>query len=1320
MPATIPLTCNATFIQFVGQPTEWVNINLVTGKPVSQGFLNPADYVNAIGYNILDNFLYGYDLTVNQIVRIDAGGNLTMLGLPTGLTATTNGYNTGCFDDRGYFYLYFSQIARMYVVDLRPGSASYMRLVDPTNGYAVQTSSYGVALVNGTPNIADWVWLPSTATTGSNTNGFLYGIVNGGAMARVNIDNAHVINMTTTGPAYASSYGAMSVDVDLNVYAVANENGNVYRYTINGTTATGLYFSNTYFDSHNDGAMCRIAKVLVDFGDAPDTGIGNGAGNYSTLLAKNGPRHQVIDGLMLGTTITAEDDAYQNTTATGDDLLQGIQDDGLATPLPILSPSATSYQLNVTATNNLAAPANLYAWVDFNQNGLFEVTESTVITVPANSGTATYPLDFTVPSGTKLTAGNTFVRLRLTTDTLTQASDSLGQDNASLGPAGDGEVEDYLLQISPLADLQVTKIADVDAIQVADEITYTITITNNGPDTATSPLLVDAIPAELKSPTYSIDNGITWQDVQLGSMTLPDLTVGSSFNVLVKGIVVKSATGQIENIATVTATTPDPDMSNNTATVTTTITPTADVGIVKINTPPNVAPGDTLTYNLIISNAGPVDATNTTITDVETKALLNPEFSFDGFTWSPWSGNINYGTLVAGTSTTVYLRGTVDATGASSLINVASITSDILDPNPDNNTSSATTTITDVPIPTEADLDIEKSLIVPDLVPGTNASYQLVVTNHGPSAAENIVLIDPLPNGFVSPQYSIDNGTTWQAWTGSLSLDTMAADEVKTVLIDALLSPATLDAITNTATVYASTPDPDMTNNTSTTETAIDRQATINITKTASPNPVNVGNDLTYTVYVQNEGPSYAQHVVVKDVVPTAVTNPVFSTDGISWSPWTGAYTIDSLPSGGARTLLIRGTVSSSDDEVLTNSASVTSDITPETRATTDTRVRNQADLGIVKWTTTNSVVVGDTLAFTLTVTNNGPSPATDVLVTDPVPSGLADVTYSLDQLDWQPWDGSYLLGTLNNGDVAVVYLRGVVKAAAANQLINTAVVTSSTDDPNLNNNSNSFEVNVQQSADLAITKIADKATLASGDTVTYTLAVTNNGPSDVATATLADEIPIGLTAVEFSTNGTDWQPWVSPYQITALASGETTSIQIRGTVTSDAINFISNLATISSSIPDPNPTNNTAVNTVPVPIVCPECPDPPTPDPTGADLSITKTTNKSHAHRCKHIQYIIAVTNNGPEIADAVVLIDEVTDLLKPMYSINRGRSWLPWQDKLALGDMPANQIKIIHIAGKISNWAECPLTNTATVYSQTTDPNPINNSATVKTRLC
>ena len=294
-----PLECNTRMIQFVGRPTSWYNINVVTGQPTLQGPLSPADSVNAIGYNILDHYIYGYDQTTNNIVRVDDSGMLMQLPRPTGLPA--DGYNTGTFDLNGFLYLFVNNTDRFYTVDLRPESRTFLKLVSPANGYAEQTSNFGTAL-STIVNISDWVFNPA--------DGNLYGVQRNGVLTRISPTTGQVTALSTTAPNPNASFGAMAIDGNGTIYAIANNDGTIYEYTFTGNSAVGIAFSKTYFDSFNDGTMCPTAEIRVDYGDAPDTSSGNGPNDYNTRLANNGPRHELVDTLTLGTRVTAEADAY--------------------------------------------------------------------------------------------------------------------------------------------------------------------------------------------------------------------------------------------------------------------------------------------------------------------------------------------------------------------------------------------------------------------------------------------------------------------------------------------------------------------------------------------------------------------------------------------------------------------------------------------------------------------------------------------------------------------------------------------------------------------------------------------------------------------------------------------------------------------------------------------------------------------------------------------------------------------------------------------------------------------------------------------------
>ncbi len=176
--------------------------------------------------------------------------------------------------------------------------------------------------------------------------------------------------------------------------------------------------------------------VRMDFGDAPDSGVGTGAGNYNTNLNDNGPRHALFEdsGLFsdltgaakvyLGTGVTREFNGQPNATATGD------TDDGVTIP-PVFNAGST---VNVSVQST-AAGARLDYFFDFNADGDFTDPGETFNAV-LTSATQTVPV---VVPPTALT-GTTFARFRIST------AGSLGPT----GPANDGEVEDYQVNVSQL------------------------------------------------------------------------------------------------------------------------------------------------------------------------------------------------------------------------------------------------------------------------------------------------------------------------------------------------------------------------------------------------------------------------------------------------------------------------------------------------------------------------------------------------------------------------------------------------------------------------------------------------------------------------------------------------------------------------------------------------------------------------------------------------------------------------------------------------------------------------------------------------------
>ena len=191
----------------------------------------------------------------------------------------------------------------------------------------------------------------------------------------------------------------------------------------------------------------------------------------------------------------------------------------------------------------------------------------------------------------------------------------------------------------------------------------------------------------------------------------------------------------VTNTATAGSDLPDPDPSNNTSTVTVPVEPRADVAIVKRALSDKVVPGKTIKYQLIITNNGPSVAKDVTATDPLPKGLSYVSAS-DGCTEKSDTVTCAPGTMAPGTTVTYTVTAKAASSVSDRVVNTAKVTSDTKDPDPDNNTSTG-----DVPPDPEADLAIDKVPSQTSVRVGEQLFYTLVVKNHGPSDAKDVVSI---------------------------------------------------------------------------------------------------------------------------------------------------------------------------------------------------------------------------------------------------------------------------------------------------------------------------------------------------------------------------------------------------------------------------------------------------------------------------------------------------------------------------------------------------------------------------------------------------
>ena len=136
-------------------------------------------------------------------------------------------------------------------------------------------------------------------------------------------------------------------------------------------------------------------------------------------------------GLFLGDTVDGDDGTLQNATANADDVDAALPDDedGVLDPLDLLGTVGAQPTVTLLATNTTGSDATLTGWIDYNQDGQFDnATERATINVPDGTTDGRFTLTFpAVPDGS---AGETYARFRLSTDT---AADD------STGPASDGD-----------------------------------------------------------------------------------------------------------------------------------------------------------------------------------------------------------------------------------------------------------------------------------------------------------------------------------------------------------------------------------------------------------------------------------------------------------------------------------------------------------------------------------------------------------------------------------------------------------------------------------------------------------------------------------------------------------------------------------------------------------------------------------------------------------------------------------------------------------------------------------------------------------------
>jgi uncharacterized repeat protein (TIGR01451 family) len=249
------------------------------------------------------------------------------------------------------------------------------------------------------------------------------------------------------------------------------------------------------------------------------------------------------------------------------------------------------------------------------------------------------------------------------------------------------------------ADLAITKTDGVALAVPGTSITYTITVTNNGPGTVTSLFVNDAVPAGITGAAFTPSTGA--YNSGTGEWTGLNLAGNQSITLTLSGAIDPFARGNLTNTVTVLppAGVTDPNGANDFASDTDGLNPSADVRVVKTGDVDPAPLGGLLTYTLTVTNNGPSGATSVNVSD-----LLPADMNLDtgGGAITPSQGTCNYigatrtvscdlGSVVPGSNATVAIK--VRPQALQSFTNTASVTHGEPDPVAGNDSSAQTTTV---------------------------------------------------------------------------------------------------------------------------------------------------------------------------------------------------------------------------------------------------------------------------------------------------------------------------------------------------------------------------------------------------------------------------------------------------------------------------------------------------------------------------------------------------------------------------------------------------------------------------------------------------
>ena len=744
------------------------------------------------------------------------------------------------------------------------------------------------------------------------------------------------------------------------------------------------------------------------------------------------------------------------------------------------------------------------------------------------------------------------------------------------------------------------KTADIENPNFGDEVTYTVNITNVGKSNAVNVAVRDVLGEGLE--LISADGGVYNPITRTITWTV-NLNSGEtkSFKVVAKVI----GYGNVTNSLVV---------GNKTSAV--------DVDVPEIipskdadNKYPNF--GDSIDYTITVNNIGKADAKHVVVVDRLDKGLKYVSSSHNGV-YDEASHTVTWVVdIAAGSSLDLTVTAVADEYGV--LTNIVSV---------GDKSASVDVNVPEI-IPNKT-ADIEN----PNF--GDNVTYTVTVTNDGNADAKAVVVRDVLGKDlkFVSATgtYTFDEATNTITWT-------VDVDAGKTETFTVVATVINYGNVTNSLVVGNKTFNKNVTVPEITPDKTVDNE-----------NP-NFGDDLTYTVTVKNEGNGNANDVIIVDALGKGLEY-VSSTGNYDNKTNTITWKVD-LASGETKTFTVVAKIVGYTDvtnevTVGNKTAAVTVDI-PEIIPAKD-----------VNNTTPN---FGDKVEYTITVNNNANKDAKQVVIVDTLGKGLKFINASHNgKYDESTRTITWIID-LGAGESAVFSVNAAVEAYG--NINNTVVV---------GNKSATKNITVPE---IIPGKSVDVENPNFGDTVTYTVVVTNNGVVDAKQVVVKDILDKGLKFVKATGEYTFDEDSRTVTWIIDLAKGESQTFYV--TAVAEAYGVLINDVTVG---------DNTASADVVVPEIIPD-----------------KTANITNPNFGDKVDYTVTVTNDGMGDANNVVIVDRLGEGLTFVSASDNG-VWDPVKRTVTwIVDLAKGESKVFSVIAIVSGYGN--VTNSLVVGNKTTGVN-------------